>query len=541
VKAHVALVLHAHLPWVRHPEHERPLEERWLHEALWESYLPILDALDRLVRDRVHVALTISVSPPLAAMLADPLLRARFEDHMSRLARLAEHLEARQLVAAELVPALAFYRRRIDEVRATFTRIGGDVLGALREHERAGRIELWTTTATHAYLPGLASSPAAIRAQLRVGLLAFERLAGVKPRGLWLPECAYDPRFGPDLAAAGVRYTILDAHGLELARPRPLTGVLAPVISPSGVAFFARDPDAARDVWSRKVGYPGDPAYREFYRDVGFDLPEDALCGEVGPYGARVMTGLKLHSITGSDRKSPSDLSLAEARVREHARHFVEAREAMASEAQAVTAAPILVAPFDAELFGHWWFEGPLFLEHALRALDASSREGGLQATTIGAWLAQHPEAAVAEPAASSWGEGGFGAVWAGPESARLWRHVHHVDRAVRQAVQVARHAEGLAGRALDQAIRESLLLQSSDWAFMIRRGEVAEYAEARVRAHAQRALRLASIAVGGAVAGAAKDGPSVNDLAWVHAVCDRDCFLQGLAGEELRGAFDRW
>ena len=534
MKGHVALVLHAHLPWVRHPEYERPLEERWLHEALWESYLPILDALDRLARDGVRVAITISVSPPLAAMLADPLLRERFEDHTSRLARLAEHLETGSLVAAELMPALAFYRRRIDEVRATWVRIGGDVIAALREHERAGRIELWTTTATHAYLPGLASSPASVRAQLRLGLAGFERLAGVRPRGLWLPECAYDPRFGPDLAAAGVRYTILDAHGLDLARPRPPAGVFAPVISPSGVAFFARDPDAARDVWSRKVGYPGDPTYREFYRDVGFDLPEEALCGEIGPYGVRVMTGLKLHRITGPiERKEPYDPVLAEMRVKEHARHFVEAREAMASEAGAVTRAPILVAPFDAELFGHWWFEGPLFLEHALRALDASSREGGLEATTIGAWLAQHPEAAIAEPAASSWGEGGFGEVWAGPESARLWRHVHHAERQVRQAAQIARDATGLAGRALDQAIRESLLLQASDWAFMMRRGEVTSYAESRVRAHAQRAMRLASIAVAGA--------PSVEDLAWVHAVCDRDRFLGELSGEEIRSAFDRW
>lgn len=526
---HVALVLHAHLPWVRHPEHARPLEERWLHEALWESYLPLIDVLDRLASEGVRVALTISVSPPLAAMLADPLLRARFGDHLARLIRLAAHVDDR--VDRSLRPALAFYRGRLEAVRAVWDRLGGDVLGALRGHANAGRVELWTSAATHAYLPGLLAAPASIRAQLRLGLRGFEALAGVRPRGLWLPECAYDPRLGADLAAAGVRYTIVDAHGLELASPRPPGGVLAPVLSTSGVAFFARDPEAARAVWSRKTGYPGDPAYREFYRDVGFDLPEDALLGDIGPNGTRLMTGLKLHRITGHAEKEPYDPEAASARAREHARHFVEAREAMARAAS--VAHPILVAPFDAELFGHWWFEGPTFLEHALRALDASARDGGLEATTLGDYLARFPEAAVAEPAASSWGEGGFGQVWAGPEAALLWRHVHHAERRVRAAVAAKRPASGLCGRALDQAIRELLLLQASDWAFMMRRGEMTPYAEARVRAHAHRANRLADIAMG--------EAPSVEDLAWVHAVCDRDRFLADLTGEEIRDAFDPW
>src|SRR6185436_19165885 len=147
--------------------------------------------------------------------------------------------------------------------------------------------------------------------------------------GLWLPECAFDPRLTQDLAAAGVRYTVLDAHGIELARPRPRFGIAAPVLSQSDVAFFARDPACARDVWSRRQGYPGDPLYREFYRDVGFDLPEDALLGEIGPRDAKLATGLKLHRITGSSQhKEPYDPEAAAARAREHARHFVAQREA---------------------------------------------------------------------------------------------------------------------------------------------------------------------------------------------------------------------
>jgi 1,4-alpha-glucan branching enzyme len=539
VTGYVALVLHAHLPYVRHPEHARPLEERWLHEAIWESYLPLLELLDRLARDGVRIALTVSVSPPLAAMLADGLLRDRFEDHLRRLEHLAARLGAGSgLDAATLAnagcfgPALPFYARRLAEVRAIWERVGGDILGALVAHRDRGHLDLITTTATHAYLPGLLATPTSIRAQLRLGLRAFTKLTGKRPLGLWLPECAYDPSLGPDLAEAGVRYTVLDAHGLELARPRPPFGISAPVLGSSGVAFFARDPDSARDVWSRQAGYPGDPVYREFYRDVGYDLPEEALLGELGPNGTRLATGLKLHRITGHDRpKEPYDPEAASARAREHARHFVAQREAMLRNVHAPS--PILVSPFDAELFGHWWFEGPTFLEEVLRALNASTPEGGLSAITLGDYLQRFPEAALAEPAASTWGEGGYGAVWAGPEAARLWRHVHHAEHKVRAAVRARRGVGGLAGRALDQAVRELMLLSSSDWAFMLRQGEMVEYAEARVKAHASRAAKLAEIAEGSQV--------TVDDLAWVHAICDKDRFLGELVGEEIRDAFDEW
>jgi 1,4-alpha-glucan branching enzyme len=541
----VALVLHAHLPWVRHPEHARSLEERWLYEAIWESYLPLLGLLDRLGREGVASALTISVSPPLAAMLADDLLRSRFDDHLARLSRLASSLArgSSSSLDARAREVMRFYEGRLAEARAGWDRIGGDVLGALRTHEAAGRVELWTSTATHAYLPGLLSAPASVRAQLRLGRRGFAAIGGgAPPRGLWLPECAYDPLLGSDLAAAGVRYTILDAHGVELAQPRPPAGVCAPVIGPGNVAYFARDPGAARDVWSRREGYPGDPHYREFYRDVGFDLPEAELAGEIGPGGTRLMTGLKPCRITGpGPHKEPYDPLAARGRAREHARHFVDKRRAMAAAAveRWQVAAPILVAPFDAELFGHWWFEGPEFLEDVLRELDASERAGGIGASTLGGYLDRHPQAAVAEPAASSWGEGGFGQVWAGPEAARLWRHVHHAERAVRAAVAARRHAPavegpaGVSGRAVDQAIRELLLLEASDWAFMMRRGEMTPYAEARVRAHVHRALRLAEIALA--------EWVSPDEAAWVDAIRAHDRFLAELSGEGIRDAFDPW
>ncbi|HRI71583.1 MAG TPA: DUF1957 domain-containing protein, partial [Polyangium sp.] len=335
MRGSLAIVLHAHLPWVRAPEHPRSLEERWLYEALWESYLPLIDVFDRLVDDGVIAPVTVSVSPPLAAMLADTLLRQRFVAHLDRLEALVEREIVRTRGFAEFVPTVDFYRDRLRRVRTTWARIGGDVLGALVRLERAGAIELLTTCVTHAYLPAL--SPASVRAQIELGLRAFEQFAGHRPRGLWLPECGYDPLLTNEIVRANVKYTVLDAHGVELAEPRPLAGIFEPILAPSGVAFFGRDPWASRDVWSRETGYPGHPDYRDFYRDIGFDLDEAQLAGEVGPNGTRLMTGLKYHRVTGVGvDKQVWNPERAEARARLDAEYFVDERvKALAARQQA--------------------------------------------------------------------------------------------------------------------------------------------------------------------------------------------------------------
>jgi len=527
-RGYVAIVLHAHLPYVRHPEHPRSLEERWLFEAIGETYLPLLDVLDRLAADGIPANLTLSVSPPLAAMLRDPWLGARFEEHLGRLTALAARVEAR-CAEGPFAPAAVFYGERLAEVRAAWERRGGDVLGALVRHAAAGHLELCTTAASHAFLPGLLPAPGSIRAQLRLGRRAFAALSGAPPpAGFWLPECGFDPRLDAELAAAGVRYTVVDAHALAEA----------PAISPAGVVYFARDAVSVREVWSRDVGYPGHPAYREFYRDAGFEMPEDVLEDEIGPEGIRLMTGLKLHRVTGpGPDKAPYDPAAAARQARADADAFVARRQAHLAGAPGASGAggraPILVAAYDAELFGHWWLEGPEFLECAIRGLFEAARAGSAAPITLGAYLDRHGPAVAAQPAASTWGEGGWGAAWIGPRTARLWRHVHHADRQVQAALVRNRGQGGGAGRALDQAIRELVLLEASDWAFMMDRGEMVAYAEARVRAHAERVRRLTELYRGGPRDAAAS--------AWLEGVCAQDRFLSELSGDAIQDAFDPW
>ena len=526
---YLALVLHAHLPFVRHPEHARHLEERWLYEAIVECYLPLLDAFDRLADDGVPFALTMSVTPPLAAMLKDPLLRTRFHEHLDRAESLAEQEQRRLWGDEGLAPVATFYKEHFARMRRVWDRHQGDVVAGLVRHWDAGHLELLTCSATHCYLPGLVPAREGIRPQLELGVRGFERLVGRRPAGAWLAECAYHPSYDEDIARAGIRYTVLDTHGVTHARPKPPYGVHAPITSPSGVAFFARDVESSKQVWSRDEGYPGDAYYREFYRDIGFDLPETQLMGQVAADGSRLMTGLKYFRITGKDvDKQPYQPGIARERAAEHAASFVLHRVRQVEHlARTMPVPPVVVSPYDAELYGHWWFEGPWFLEAVFRELAEAA---AIEPVTLGQYLERHPVCAQATPSASTWGAGGYGEVWVGPEAASTWRHVHHATRYAKWLVDRHRAAEGRHGQALDQAIRELLLLQSSDWAFILKMGTAVGYAEARLRSHVHRLRHLGHLVESERI-----EGP---DAAWLDDVCSRDNFLAELSGQELRAPF---
>ena len=244
------------------------------------------------------------------------------------------------------------------------------------------------------------------------------------------------------------------------------------------------------------------------------------------------MTGIKYHRITGSTQhKLPYHPRIAKDRAWEHAGDFVQNRvlqlRHLASTMSGVE--PIVVSPYDAELFGHWWYEGPMFLEGLFRRL--SEARGEIEAVTLRGYLDRSPVAVNATPSASSWGAGGYGGVWVGPESAWTWRHVHHATREVARVVKKHRHADGLRGRAIDQAIRELLLLQSSDWGFILRTDTSVGYALARIQAHVQRLTRVLAIVEKGTA--------TADETTWFNDLCTRDNFLAHLAGDRLRDVFD--
>lgn len=500
-------MLHAHLPFVRHPEYEFFLEEDWLYEAITETYIPLIQMMTSLVADGVPFRLTLSMSPTLVSMLEDPLLQERYRRRLCSLNELA-HGEVDRTRGDKALNRLArHYQRRFNTVTETWQRHQGNLVQALDAFQRQGSLEIMTCAATHGFLPLMQGRPEAVRAQVRVGVehhaLRFHR----PPQGIWLPECGYFPGLDSLLAQCGLRFFVGDAHSLLLARPRPRRGCLDPVFcAGSGVAVFPRDVESARQVWCRESGYPGDPLYREFYRDIGFDLDQDTIGPFVQPDGARKNTGIKYHRITGpTDHKDLYDPAAARARADQHAVDFLASRRRqMEGALQEAGRLPLVVCPYDAELFGHWWYEGPRWLEQVLRRAD----QEGMALTHLSQYLTYNPTHQVCTPAASSWGDGGFNQFWLDPSSEWIYPHLHVAAGRMAALARDIPGATGARRRALNQAARELLLAQASDWAFILRSGTMVDYARQRTDSHLRRFFHLHDIIRAGRI-----------DLAWLARI----------------------
>lgn len=488
-EGYVCLILHAHLPFIRHPEHPWFLEERWLFEAINDCYLPLLDVLDGLAHDGVRTRLTLSLTPTLMAGLDDEHLRDRFAAHLRDLVELARKEEDRTR-HSEYHHLAQFYAHRFSRHLASYEGRGRDLVSAFARHQDEGRLEILASAATHAYLPLLGSEQAA-RAQVITGVEAYRRRLGRSPRGFWLPECGYRPGLDHFLAEAGVEYVILETHGVTHAVPRPRYGYLAPITMPAGVKAFGRDPESSKQVWSADEGYPGDPWYRDYYRDIGFDLDYDYVRPHLGPPGQRLCTGFKYHRITHrrSEHKELYQPHAAWERAVVHAGNFVFNRAKQVEWHRGhMDRLPFLVCPYDAELFGHWWFEGPWWLDQVVRMLQ---NHPVLEPATCGDYLDRYPKNQRCQPSLSSWGCRGYSEVWL--EGSNDWLH-RHLHVAARRMEELARHFERpsyLERRALNQAARELMLAQASDWAFILKTGTFPGYARRRFKGHIAGFLEL--------------------------------------------------
>jgi 1,4-alpha-glucan branching enzyme len=516
------LALHSHLPWVMH--HGRwPHGTDWLCEAALDTYLPLLESLHGLAARGTPAPVTIGVTPVLANQLAHPDFAAEFAAFIAQ--RLEACAEARRSLPetgeAHLVPLVDFWEDRFRRLRALFDAEDHDLLGALSVLEDCGRLEIITSAATHGFLPLLARDES-IRLQLAVGRAEHRRLFGRDPAGVWLPECAYRPRghWAPSpesprvgvragiedfLAEQGLQFFFTDAHlaqagsalggyadvplGAErfdavrhdAGRYRADGVVRTPyrayrVASVGGVgaaAALVRDPRSSMQVWSRQDGYPGDESYLEFHK-------------------IRWPGGLKLWRVSwpGVDLggKQPYDPGTALARVALHASHFVSVLSGLADSA-GPREEGLITAPFDTELFGHWWFEGVDFIAAAYRGLAGLET---VRPVTASQHLADHPPRATIQLSEGSWGAGGDDSMWLNDQTAWTWRRLWPLEH---RFWDVARAALPLSGAqpVLAQAARELLLAQASDWQFIISTGAVTDYGERRFGLHCDDAERLVS------------------------------------------------
>jgi 1,4-alpha-glucan branching enzyme len=499
IKGYWMPVLHSHLPFVKHPEYDYFLEEHWLFEAISETYIPLLMAMNRMVDEKIEFRLTLSVTPPLCEMLSDPYLTEQFKKYIHKLIELSKKECIRLGSDKDNLKVAEFYLNRFETTIKFFEGfLDSNVLNGYRFFYEQGLIDIITCGATHGFLPVLRVNKRAVEVQVELAAQTHNKYFNKRPEGIWLPECAYYEGLDEILKQNGIKYFFLDSHGLTKGMPSPKHGVYAPVYTVNGVAAFARDPESSRQVWSSKAGYPGDPVYRDFYRDIGFDLDFEYIKPYISPDGKRVYTGIKYFSITGgeAEEKKIYDPEVAHAKTKSHAWHFYSERlKQFDLLSGAMDRPPMVVSPYDAELFGHWWFEGPEFLYNIFRE---ASQNDQLKAVTPIEYLSQHPNNQVIAPCPSSWGEDGYYSVWLNEGNDWIYRHLHYMADTLEKLANEYKHsldedtvANIIKRRALNQLARELLLAQSSDWAFLVTQETAVEYSTKRTKEHISNFNRL--------------------------------------------------
>ncbi|MEZ4240234.1 MAG: 1,4-alpha-glucan branching protein domain-containing protein [Myxococcota bacterium] len=535
------LVLHGHLPWVLH--HGRwPHGEDWLFEAAAETWLPLLEVLDACAAEGLRPAWTVGLTPILLEQLSSP----RFQQGMAR------YLEEQRERARDDAAAFATlgdghlawlaerWAGRFRALSDRFDAIDRDLVGAFRRHAEAERIEILSSNATHGYHP-LLLHDACGRAQVRAGLATSERHLGFRPSGVWLPECAYRPPglFWPPAvhglprevvgtaslyAEEGVRFTFVDTHlvrksdaaatidggrvtavdpaqagwdslrawGNEL-EPHAVFERGGVVGGPDGAfTVLGRCPEVSEQVWSGKIGYPADGRYLEFHKRHG-------------------LRGLRYWAVTSAEAdlgdKVPYRPEDAEQAVSAQAAHFCRlVRDRLWMHCQRTGRVGAVCAPFDAELFGHWWSEGPAFLLAVARRF--AHEDVGV--VTVSELLDACPaDKAVALPE-GTWGAGGDHRVWLNDELRFYWEVAYRAeDRFVDLWHRADWRTDASIRDLLSEAGRQLLLLQASDWAFVISTGGAVDYGLRRIFEHASLFDDLCN-GVEDLVAGATREDPVV-------------------------------
>jgi 1,4-alpha-glucan branching enzyme len=446
----LCVVLHSHMPYVE-GFGTWPFGEEWLLEAMAASYVPLVELLARRADRETEATVTLGLTPVLADQLELAQVGERFLAFMREVRRECHRLDAIGLKAdGQHAAAGALHDCGLDYERAAdrFEEMSGGLVGALRGLAEAERVALWTSAATHAVLPLVATGQGAAL-QLQTGIAAHRARFGSWGGGLWLPECGYRPGCEEALAAHGVRVFCVHqpAHGDALER-------LEPVLTPSGAIAVPIDWGSIELVWSDR-GYPKDGAYRDYHRQT--------------------LNGMRAWSNDGR----PYDAERAAARAGEHAREFVAA---VAQRLQRFRSERgrrgLLVFAIDTELLGHWWYEGLQWLE---TVLDEAA-QSGIGLATLPQALEHHDP--VERPlVASTWGAGKDMRTWDSPEVAEYAGLQRAAELRLVSALGVG-PIPASASPAAERAARELLALQSSDWAFIRTRGLASDYPDRRVNGH---------------------------------------------------------
>ena len=493
IKGYVNFVLHAHLPYVHHPESEDYLEEEWLFEAISETYIPLLLNFQKLEEEHVDFRITMTLTPPLLNMLDNKLLQERYIKYLEKHIKLCEK-EVKRTVYDERVNKLSkYYLERYTNDLHVFKDIYEcNIITGFKHFQDIGVLEIITCGATHGYFPILYVNEKTVRAQIGIAVKCYEKYFGKKPRGIWLPECGYVPEADKYLREFGIDYAIVESHGILYADPTPIYGTFAPIVSPENLIVFGRDMESSRQVWSSINGYPGDYNYREFYRDIGYDVDYDYIKPYIAHNGVRVNTGIKYYRITGKDcDKDYYDIQWAKDSAERQAGHFMDSRVRQIDNlASYMDGPPIITCPYDAELYGHWWYEGPYWLYILFKKIYYD--DCNFKLITPSEYIDMYPNIQVSQPCRSSWGANGYSEVWLNPSNDYAHRHLHKAgDRMCELAYEFRNEKDPVKIRALNQAVRELLVGESSACLSIITHGTMVEYAHQAIKERIGRFTKL--------------------------------------------------
>ena len=526
-KGYFTFVLHSHLPWVL--GHGRwPHGTDWLNEATAECYIPLLNQIIKLVDEGYHPYLNIGITPILQEQLGSSGFSNEFEYYLRNKIEAADNdiKEFSKKGQKKFLPIAKMWKDYYIRINEDFSKkFGGNLLNSFCQLQNQGYIETMTSAATHGYLP-LLKYDRSVDAQINLGVQVYKKNFGQAPNGIWLPECAYRPSYkwtppvGDDktsynrkgidefLSKHNLEYFIIDSHllkggkaiGVYLARFKALGNLwqhfkkefaeikedfakspyevylVSSNLQIKPVAIFTRDPETALQVWSGDLGYPGEPRYLDFHKK-------------------RYPGGLRYWCVTDSKidlaLKEIYNPDVVEDKIINHARHFVSLAKKISTQYYEENNRPALICtPFDTELFGHWWFEGPNWLYYVLKFIEEDNEIELATGKTI---LEKFGREKIISLPEGSWGEGGFHYIWLNQSNDWTWKRIYEAeDEFYSLYDKFVDSRDEKSVRILKQLSRELLLLQSSDWQFLISTWSARDYAELRFSRHFEKFNQLA-------------------------------------------------
>ncbi|MEI8134775.1 MAG: 1,4-alpha-glucan branching protein domain-containing protein [bacterium] len=530
-------VLHTHLPYVLH-HGKWPFGSDWLSEAVAECYIPIIEKLESLHQADVPVKISMDFSPVLLEQLADPDFPTVFNDYCDERIKLAKaDKKSFKDSEAELLELAEYWIDFYKETKRIFNKkYSNNIIARLKHLSHAGVLDAMTCAATHGYFPLLVDDRN-IRAQIQIAIATHEKYFGKRPKGIWLPECAYRPRYWwtPQTASArysefskeragieeilaefDLRYFIVEGsltkggkampsyhwnsnnHSAEDSfdwakyffqtsehEDRSLSNIYAVKSTLREIpgklpVVFSRDRKTSEQVWSGEIGYPGHPNYLEFHKK-------------------HHNSGLRYWKVTGRGvdigGKKLFEPTATDATLEIQATHFVNLVKTTLHEHRAKTGKPgVVCSPFDTELFGHWWYEGPGFLKLVFEKL---SKDNDIVLSNCAEIIEALPNPEIIALPEGSWGEGGGHFVWQNQKVAWTWDDIYSLEKkfldTLNEYFQIANPAKFLT-KILKQSARELLLLEASDWQFLITTDSATEYSTDRFEEHRRRLTKLLTI-----------------------------------------------